>query len=42
LFDENFEVGEREISLPEGVEGAVLVVVRDEEGRSIGEMVPAR
>ena len=42
LLDEDVEVGEREVVLPEGVRGAVLVVVRDEEGRSVGEMVSGR
>ena len=42
LFDENVEIGEREVVLPEGIGGAVLVVARDEEGRSVGEMVPGR
>lgn len=39
LSDGRIGAGEREILLPDGTGGTVLVVVRDEEGRSVGEMV---
>ena len=42
LSDGRVGAGEKEILLPDGVGGAVLVVVRDEEGRSVGEMVRGR
>ena len=42
LSDGRVGAGEREILLPDGTGGTVLVVVRDKEGRSVGEMVPGR